>query len=61
MWLIGSLALLGWHAQRADSALNAATAQITAGDPIASRLHIETARSSTRALQDDINTAYLGF
>ena len=56
MWLIGSLALLGWHAQEANSALNAATAQITAGDPIAAADSIETARSSTRALQDDINT-----
>lgn len=56
MWLIGSLALLGWHAQEANSALNAATAQIIAGDPVAAADSIETARSSTRALQDDINT-----
>jgi hypothetical protein len=57
LWFVGSLALLGWHAKQASSALQAMTVQITAGDPQAAAASIESARDDTAAVRDAVNTA----
>jgi len=56
VWLLIGLALTGWHAKQASSAINAATAQMTSGDPVAAADSIESARSYTDALKDDVNS-----
>ncbi|MEZ5184673.1 MAG: DUF4012 domain-containing protein [Candidatus Nanopelagicales bacterium] len=55
-WLLLSLLITGWHAKQASSALNAAAAQMTSGDPVAAADSIDSARSNTEALKNDINS-----
>ncbi len=56
LWLLISLALLGWHAKQANAALAAMTDQIAAGDPAAAAESIEKARSNTTAAQSGITS-----
>jgi len=56
LWFVGSLVLLGWHAKQANSALQAMTDQIAAGDPQAAAASIESARGDTAAVQDAVDS-----
>jgi len=57
LWFVGSLVLLGWHAKQANSALQAMTDQIAAGDPQAAAASIESARGDTAAVQDALDAS----
>ena len=59
VWFLGSALLAGFHAWRANAALNAMTDQIAAGDPQAAAASISSARSNASELQDSINSAPL--
>ncbi len=53
-WLLVSLALTGWHAKQANTALANMKAQIAAGDTAAAQASIDSARSDTAAMQSAV-------
>src|SRR5690606_8020246 len=53
---IVSLALTGWHAKQANTALANMKAQIAAGDTAAAQASIDSARSDTAAMQSAVSS-----
>ena len=56
LWLAVSLALTGLHAKRANSALQAMTAQIAAGESDQASASVEVARANTKAARSDVDS-----
>ncbi len=56
VWLLISLALTGWHAKQANTALSDMTAQIAAGDTAAAQASIDSARADTAAMQSAVTS-----
>lgn len=59
LWFAVSVALVGFHAYRANSALNAMASQITAGDPAAAAESITAARANAEDVQSGLGSAPL--
>lgn len=56
VWLMVSLALAGWHAKQAASAMSDVAAQIAAGEPESASDAIETARTNTQAARSALTS-----
>lgn len=56
VWMVVSLALTGWHAKQANTALANMKAQIAAGDTAAAQASIDSARSDTAAMQNAVSS-----
>jgi hypothetical protein len=56
VWMVVSVALTGWHAKQANTALANMKAQIAAGDTMAAQASIDSARSDTAAMQSAVSS-----
>jgi hypothetical protein len=56
VWLVVSLALTGWHAKQANTALANMKTQIAAGDTAAAQTSIDSARSDTASMQSAVTS-----
>lgn len=54
-WFLVTLGMTAYHAQQANSAINAMVDQIAAGDSDAAQVSIDEARAASQAAQNDIN------